>query len=143
MKKVIILSKKRFDSLMESNKIYDSNVENVKNSIFISIRDYGFRDHYFSKKHENVLNIQFDDTEKESESSFNKELANRIIQFVKRNENAETAFVHCSAGVSRSGAVGEFIQKVWGISYENFRKINPQIVPNSLVYNTLLKNFNF
>lgn len=54
-----------------------------------------------------------------------------IYDFIIKNKDKENFVVHCAMGVSRSGAVGEFVQDLFGkIPYSDFKKLNPQIVPN-------------
>jgi predicted protein tyrosine phosphatase len=47
--------------------------------------------------------------------------------------------LHCDAGVSRSGAVGTFIQRYLEIEEEGFKKLNPYIHPNHFVLNILME----
>lgn len=105
---------------------------------------------------EKVLNLCFGDYDyshlgvvkkmKEEEYLFNDKHANKIIAFVKsfdekhRFMSYPTLFVvHCDAGVSRSGAVGLWACRYLGYDEKEFRKINSNIFPNSLIYDTLYK----
>ena len=57
-----------FNNVMKSNGIYDSNVENEKDSIFISImKRNGEIEHWFKENHKNVINLDFDDTSSDNE----------------------------------------------------------------------------
>jgi predicted protein tyrosine phosphatase len=60
------------------------------------------------------------------------------IQFVKANTYTKI-YIHCDAGVSRSGAVAKFMQEYLHLDYEEFRRENPQIVPNIAILKALTK----
>jgi len=84
--------------------------------------------------------------QKEEEYIFNKNHADKIIEFVKSFDEKHqfmswpTLFVvHCDAGVSRSGAVGLWACRYLEYDEKEFRKINENISPNSFVYDTLCK----
>lgn len=106
----------------------------------------------------NVLKLQFDDvSEKDMDSRgvekydlifFNQDHAKQIHNFIKNiNDNGIKPFyIHCDAGVSRSGAVGymlnEWFNKFINLNRndnESFIMNNPYIMPNPLVVR-LLKN---
>ena len=106
----------------------------------------------------NVLKLQFDDiTEHEIGSRevekydlifFNQNHAKQIYQFIKNINDDENKpfYIHCDAGVSRSGAVGYMLNewfnkfvKLNRIDNESFAMNNPYIMPNPLVVR-LLKN---
>jgi predicted protein tyrosine phosphatase len=74
--------------------------------------------------------------------AMNNEQAKQIIDFIEANKDKEICIVHCAAGISRSGAVGTFINDLYGEPYEVFRMINPYIHPNSHVLSTLRKMLN-
>lgn len=143
---VIVCSKRDFDNIMWSNRITDKNVEDRTELAIISIVDtdqFNYsRAPYFKQNHENVINLQFDDCEHDGEPSptqpagtkaFSEEQAKELFQFIKRNRNKETIVVHCMAGISRSGAVGAFINGYAGGDWETFKRMNPQIAPNARV----------
>lgn len=106
----------------------------------------------------NVLKLQFDDvTEREIGSReaekydltfFNENLAKQIHNFIKDivDDGKKQFYIHCDAGVSRSGAVGYLLNewfnkfiKLNRIDNEAFIMNNDQILPNPLVVR-LLKN---
>ena len=67
-------------------------------------------------------------------------MAERIASFVKTFDSRKLLFVNCSAGVSRSGAVGEVLDEYFNVyleknplDHEYFLRLNPQIQGNSLV----------
>ena len=100
------------------------------------------------KNSKHVLNMWFDDIEPLSKLYFKPDLndiftlgdAYEIRDFVfKQLENVVEHFiVQCSAGISRSGAVGRFIQYVTKFDDEIFTLHNPMIIPNRWVLNLLL-----
>lgn len=120
---------------------------------------------WFRHQHKNVLNLTFDDItapEKwqlmsefakqpaESETVenglsgsdcvlFDEEMARRLVQFVETNHAAKTWIVHCSAGVSRSGAVSRWLKDClkfkYGIEANNVD--GRYAVPNTLVLRIL------
>ena len=64
---------------------------------------------------------------------FNEDHAKRIINFLDEIKNCKEPsllIVHCDAGISRSGAVGEFASDYFGLSYEQFCKDN-DVLPNA------------
>lgn len=60
-----------------------------------------------------------------------------IKTVIELNKDKQQFIVHCSAGISRSGAVGTFINDYFGLDYSTFRKTNPQVQPNPFVLRTL------
>ena len=92
---------------------------------------------------ENILRLQFDDATADPECSltlFDESMAERIASFVKTFDSRKLLFVNCSAGVSRSGAVGEVLDEYFNVyleknplDHEYFLRLNPQIQGNSLV----------
>ena len=97
----------------------------------------------------NVLTLCFDDvTEKDNDGiHFNTEMAKQIFNFIKdiKNEN-KPIYIHCDAGVSRSGGVGYMLNE-WFNKYlknnkrdnEFFLNENSHIMPNPEVVR-ILKN---
>ena len=97
----------------------------------------------------NVLSLQFDDvTEKDKDGiHFTVEMAKEIVNFISDIKNDNKIFyVHCDAGVSRSGAVGyllnEWFNKFINNNIEDnefFLNQNSHIMPNPEVVR-ILKN---
>lgn len=102
----------------------------------------------------NILKLQFDDvSERDLECKgedlmfFNEEQARKIHDFVKNiKDDGRPLYIHCDAGVSRSGAVGYLLNEYFNkylelkrVDNEAFQMNNPQIMPNPLVVR-LLKN---
>ena len=137
MRKIHVLSKKNFDSTMILNNLKDSNVEEKTDVCYISIIGTGGEcNHYFRENHSNVLNVEFDDISFfDNElgcTSIDDEIAETIYNFIKSNIHRKTYVIHCMAGISRSGAVGQFIDDIYGSL--DFKVLSPQVCPNKLVY---------
>lgn len=151
--RVFVFNKKQFDQFCIANRLSDENVETTAwNFMFISITDTDqfseSRKPYFKQNHKNVFNLSFDDVEKDGENSYTQEFntiafsekqAKELFNFINKNSDADIAIVHCMAGISRSGAVGLFINDYFDLDYERFKRDNPQIAPNQKVFR-LLKN---
>lgn len=102
-----------------------------------------------SKNCNDVLSVCFADlTDKEKKIEnisrkylfFNEDKARQIISFldVLRDKNIVNLLIHCDAGVSRSGAVGIFAVRYYGLDEKKFLEENI-IHPNSFVYDTLVE----
>ena len=159
--KVIILNKPKFNHFMEYNMITDDNVEE-KDAMFISINSpfngellFGANtipQSYFKRQHSNVLIMHFGDYGEEfvlrnihkgPTGLFNEYKAKKLYEFIKRNKDKSFAIVHCAAGISRSGAVGTFIHDLYGtMTWEEFKRKNPQIQPNEYVLKLLRQELN-
>lgn len=63
--------------------------------------------------------------------------AQDIYNFIQNNKDKKMCIVHCTAGVSRSGAVGTFVNNLYGNPSNDFNSDNPFILPNELVLNLL------
>jgi predicted protein tyrosine phosphatase len=125
------------------NNLKDTNVEENSDVCFISI--VGGSDahmHYFKQNHSNVLNVEFDDLAYQSDFglAITDEIAKVLYDFINSNIHRKTYVIHCMAGVSRSAAVGQFIDDIFGSL--DFKVLNPQICPNKLVYALLLNQHN-
>ena len=73
---------------------------------------------------------------------FTNEQAKELYEFIKINKDKSRAIIHCGAGISRSGAIGVFIHSLYGnnspeMTYEEFKRKNPRILPNSYVLRLL------
>ena len=102
--------------------------------------------------HPHLLTLTFDDICNEPETPedpgnavlFNETIAQQIMRFVDDGELP--LLVHCTAGISRSGAVGEVLNWYFNRYLENntadnedFEQNNRQIQPNALVRIIMLK----
>ena len=104
--------------------------------------------------HPNVLCIRFDDycsfeegcVDREVPWLFRRDDAERIVRFVVDDE--KPLIVQCTEGISRSGAVGKAFDWYYNQhlhdnpeDHEFFVKNNPQISPNSLVFEIMMAYF--
>jgi predicted protein tyrosine phosphatase len=152
---IVIVSRDQFWRALESHKITDLNVEETKNRFFISINstkpdelDYPA---YFKKEHPNVLTLWFDDIESDINlengdilKCMTEEQGKRIIAFLDQLRKLEKFFllIHCTVGISRSGAVGLFASHYLGHNEEEkekFNRTNKHIHPNGHVSQVLFK----
>ena len=146
---IYVLSKVEFDGLLQRNNIDDMNVDEFITVAFISINDSSgdyYKNPLFRINHHNVLNLWFDDVEKDGQLSptnkeetkaFSSSQANTVIEFLNSNKSAKTLFVHCAAGISRSGAVGQFALDYLKGNKESFVTNNKHILPNGRVLRLL------
>ena len=103
-------------------------------------------------KHPHLLTLTFDDICNEPETPedlgnailFNKDMALAIMRFV--DDGKLPLLVHCTAGISRSGAVGEVLNWYFNRYLENntadnedFVQNNRQILPNTIVRRIMLE----
>ena len=102
--------------------------------------------------HPHLLTLTFDDICNEPETPedlgnavlFNEAMAQQIMRFV--DDGKLPLLVHCTAGISRSGAVGEVLNWYFNrylknntTDDEDFVRNNRQIQPNTLVRKIMLK----
>ena len=163
---IYVLGRSRFDHVMEKNGIDDSNVAFIKDAFFISILSTkpmpasNFHLPVFNNKHPNVMTLSFDDVGIDGLSTFltgdpnnlvvqekggipmNDDQAERLVDFIISHKNKNVAFIHCAAGISRSGAIGAFINDLAGQKYADFKRFNPQVHENPLVKSLLNKKYN-
>lgn len=121
LKKINVYPHWKFDDELSRMGLTDENVESFKDDAFIDIIGKGADDglkHYFSRDHENVLNLEFDDIDKEEEKfgtqdtlyGMTREQAEDVIYFITKNLDRSFT-ICCAAGMSRSQAVGNFINQ--------------------------------
>lgn len=65
-----------------------------------------------------------------------------IINFIERNKDKKQFIIHCSAGISRSGAVGRFIHELFEPENKSFYENNQWIRPNLYILNRLHELYN-
>lgn len=113
-----------FNNVMKSKGIDDSNVENEKDSIFISITSRDSKiGHWFKENHKNVINLDFDDASDDSEGlkTISDKQAESLMFFIDNNLSANVndtdVYIHCLAGMSRSRAVAEYIKRHYDVGY--------------------------
>lgn len=102
--------------------------------------------------HPNVICLRFDDCCSIDEGCDNRDSlpllfdrghAERIMRFI--NEDDQTVVVQCTAGISRSGAIGQALDWYFNSYIEQnpadhqfFVETNPQIRPNRLVLEVMM-----
>ena len=130
-----------FNNVMKSKGIDDSNVENEKDSIFISITNRnGEIEHWFKENHKNVINLDFDDTSSDNEElrTISDKQAESLMFFIDDNLSKSTedvdVYIHCLAGMSRSRAVAEYIKRHYDVVYD---KIERELYYNYLNHEVL------
>ena len=104
----------------------DQNVDSFTNEYFICIHATGWIHAipYFKKQHSNVLNLVFDDVEKNrkkwiheyvpisySAIACTEEQAKELKQFIDAIPTNSTVHVYCAKGQSRSPAIAAFIEE--------------------------------
>jgi len=127
--KIVVLSQYLFDEQMRDWGLNSQNVENVKDTAFISIigtkecleyyLDEGDTKHYFMNNNKNVLNLDFDDTSTDVNydghifKAMSMKQAEQAVDFIEDmvNDGRTTFCIHCRAGMSRSRAFAEFIYR--------------------------------
>ena len=79
---------------------------------------------------------------------FHDDHAAQIVRFIHRINRKKTMIIHCDAGISRSGAVGQVLNEYCNRILENnpndyalFAADNPDIIPNPLVFRILQRTF--
>lgn len=137
--KILAIPKKAFDENFTSE-----NIKRYDYAAFISILDPDNEETKYEPA-DNFLQVKMWDIEQDEESKgrfFPKppdsELK-KIVEFVEKHKDKICFIVHCSAGVSRSGAVVTYIREKYNVDYEEFRKENKSINPNRYILNQLWK----
>lgn len=140
--KITVLSQKDFDNYMEEHDINETNVSET-NKIFISIigteeclkyyLDEKSTKHYFPTNRWNVLNLDFDDLDKDlvydghlfkamtDEQALNTCFFFEKLHFWETNEYLKDTFnedfdeiiIHCRCGISRSRAIAEYLCQIY------------------------------
>ena len=151
--KIDVLARTYFEERIGSNEI----TQLLKTHKVISIQSSSGWDSEppFAKEHcesKNLLCLVFDDyfgipddpIERSRVALFTHELAERIMRFV--DDGSMPLVVHCTQGVSRSGAIGYVLDRYFNRvlannekDYEYFMTRNPFIMPNPNVVEVFLK----
>ena len=162
------LPKRIFFNEMGRRNVNDKTVEDFKTTIFISVNDPDSPGtHYFKEEHPNVVTLYFHDCEDDIEFKyvqqgfkrgkndelepqyvpiifFNEEMAKKVLDVLEygKQNNAASVIVHCTAGISRSGAIATFARDFFNSpSVDDFRTENTYICPNSTVKKFLYKEW--
>lgn len=141
MKQIKALSKLEFDKYF-SNELF----KRYNYACFISILDIDNDEQKYDTLLENFLQVKMWDIEEDLfeygklkyEKPNDSELK-KIIDFVNKHKDKAVFITHCSAGISRSGAVATFLYDkfVEEVDKEQFRRENKYINPNLYILNRL------
>jgi len=148
--KIYILPKLQFHDILKRNNITDNNVDEFICHAFICVNDFKggyYHEPLFISSHHNVLNLFFDDIEHELDISsnfsktkcFSKDDAIKVIKFLNDKKDTKNLLIYCAAGISRSGAIGQFALSFLNGDKEHFKKENSNILPNTRVLKMLNK----
>lgn len=145
--KINVLSRSQIKRMHKKDPMFHKN--NWIISIFSSEMEQGCQSYSPLPNASTVLKLKFDDvTEKDPDYyiHFNENTAKKIVDFIKNivDDGLKDMYVHCDAGVSRSGAVGymmnEYFNKFLNQNKEDdefFKKTNSFIMPNPEVVRIL------
>lgn len=134
--KVFIMPKFIFEQAIDgieksSKDVFYLSINNPDDEDKTPIREDSdtFKSMWFYDIDEDIYNEVKDFTYK----TISDEQLDELYDFIMKNKDKKNFVVHCTAGVSRSGAVGEFVNDLFGIPYAEFRKQNPNIIPNTYI----------
>ena len=113
MKKVKAIPKFVFDENFSNETFINHN-----NACFISILDFDNDEQKFDSSISNFLQVKMFDIEEDltdNRGNFYQKPSDeellKIVNFIIRNKDKNIFIVHCSAGISRSGAVATYIME--------------------------------
>ena len=147
--KVIVISRAMMNSWLDQKM----DLLNSDNVAIISINTYTHWNGQFEEEtpfdkfenftnNKNLLKLWFDDFSKPTtwngmeDKLFTADDARNVVAFIKeKQDDVDTFIVHCTAGISRSGAVGMFIKDYFGCEIES----ENSLIPNPLVSAELRK----
>ena len=147
--KVIVISRAMMNNWLEQKM----DLLNNDNVAIISVNTYThwngqFKEETLFDKFENftnntnLLKLWFDDvSEPTTWNGMNNKLfdaddARKVVEFINEKQNTvDTFIVHCTAGISRSGAIGMFIKDYLDCEIES----ENNLIPNPLVSAELRK----
>jgi len=121
--------------------IYGDSEELLTEGAIEILREKGLGN-YLSLEFWDLSDKEFDEVKADYPAAvlFDKEHAKKIIKFVEELQESDEKhklIIHCDAGVSRSGAVGCFINDVRGGSHDMLMLKNPNILPSAYVSSVL------
>lgn len=141
MKHILAIPKISFDK-----RFSDDDFRSYPQGCFISILDVDNNEQKFDNIINNFLQVKMWDIEEDLfengalryEKPNDNELK-KIVDFINRHKDKSIFIVHCSAGISRSGAVATFLYDKFlpEIDKERFRRENKYIRPNLYILNRL------
>lgn len=141
MKQIKAIPKLVFDNHFDNEKFryYDY-------ACFISIIDVDNNEEKFDKSIDNFLQVKMWDIEEDlfenNQLKYEKpkdEELKKIVDFINMHKDKSVFMIHCSAGISRSGAVATYLFDKFlnEIDKEQFRRENKFIRPNLYILNRL------
>ena len=137
---------KAIPKLVFDNHFTDKEFKYYDYACFISILDIDNNEQKFDKSIDNFLQVKMWDIEEDlfenGELKYEKPNDNelkKIVDFINKHKDKSVFIVHCSAGISRSGAVATFLYDKFlsEIDKEQFRRENKYIRPNLYILNRL------
>lgn len=141
MKQIRAISKLEFDIYFNSG-----NIPHYEHVCFISILDINEKSSNCDITSDNFLQVRMwdieDDLYEHGKLRYEKpsdiELQ-KLVNFIKKHNDTTGFIVHCSAGISRSGAVATFIYDKYQseIDSELFTCENKYINPNKYILNRM------
>lgn len=146
--------------MAEANEIDFKKVNIISiNTLYKNCDELEIMQEHLGKNNPNVLYMQFDDVTKEEAESYNSKhyefkltpisenQAKQIVDFIlETHKQGKDLFVHCTAGISRSGAVGlfanQYINRFIDKNEDDFHcneiyGFNKNIMPNPTVSSIL------
>lgn len=140
--RILVKSRKWIEKRLDTDRIFCLKFN------FISI--FSSRDFSPLPDRHNILKLEFDDIAEADVSRknedgtslipFDRGHALRIVRFLEGIDRRKILVVHCDAGISRSGAVGQVLNEYFNRVVEDnpddhavFFRDNSDIVPNPLV----------
>lgn len=141
MKQIKAIPKQLFE-----NNFSNKEFEYYDYACFISILDNDNDEKRYEGAADNFLQVRMWDIERDAkdtdgtiyEKPPDTELI-KIVDFVNKHKDKTVFVIHCTAGVSRSGAVATFLHDKFlsEIDREHFRRENKHIMPNLYILNRL------
>jgi len=139
---------KAIPKLVFDNHFNDKQFKYYDYACFISILDCDNTEKKFDVNINNFLQVRMWDIEEDLfennllkyEKPSDSELK-KIVHFIHKHKDKSVFVVHCSAGISRSGAVACFIREKFNseVDKEEFTRENKFINPNLYILNQLKK----
>lgn len=151
--KILAVPRLSFNEYMKLKGVTQENISSIKEVAFISINNtIDNVEPYFLEDRPNLKVLFFDDVSEDIYTNdlknpgdlilvkaMTEEQAKELYTFIKANEEKDCIIIHCTAGVSRSGAVATFINDYVSGDWHSFKQQNSSIQPNTHVYKLLKK----
>lgn len=159
--KIHVLSRLNMKKVLELSNLNNNNIHEYNTAFFILINNTD--ESSLLKDNVNVKSFYFDDVSNNevipkleiSETgkinvisdgynlnAFTINQADDMCQYILNNIDKDYCYIHCSAGINRSGSIGSFICDITKSNYEDFKRINPRIQGNPLVSQLLREAYN-